>query len=61
MSAQYVVKNSCRNSTLKNHFKNEHLNDNNKNLFCDTCIRLYKYENSYKRHVAKEHKFKSST
>ena len=46
---------------LKNHFKNEHLIDNNKILFCNICIRLYKYENSYKRHMAKEHKFKPST
>ena len=39
-------KESLQKQYLKNHFKNEHINENNKNLFCDICIRLYKYENS---------------
>ena len=45
---------------MKTHFKNEHVDQSNKDLFCDICIKLYNYKNSYKRHMAKEHNFKVS-
>ena len=43
---------------LKNHFEKQHVTDHNLNVYCLKCIKLYKYQNSFVKHMLKEHNAK---
>ena len=43
---------------LKNHFEKQHVMDENCNVYCLKCIKLYKYRNSFVKHMKKEHNIK---
>ena len=44
---------------LKNHFEKQHVDDKNCTLYCSKCIKLYKYKNSYVKHMKQEHNVES--
>ena len=38
---------------LKNHFEKQHVTADNHNVYCLKCIKLYKYRNSFVKHMKK--------
>ena len=43
---------------LKNHFEKQHVTNENCNVYCSKCIKLYKYRNSFVKHMKKGHNIK---